>query len=128
GVKIGIKQVYAPIEDKAWLPVSNQFKIEGKFFGFEFVYDYLATLSNYKINLNPKMIIPQMEVIDEKIEKQEAKKIEKKYSKKDQDLQERLASGKEITRKELKAIMKEQEKEDLKAQKEPEVISETSFK
>lgn len=129
GVTIGIKQVYAPIEDKAWLPVSNQFKIGGKFFGFEFVYDYLATLSNYKIQLNPKMVIPQMEVIDEKIEKQEAKKIEKKNSsKKNQDLQERLASGKEITRKELKTILKEQEKEELKAQKEPEVISDTSFK
>lgn len=128
GVKIGVKQVYAPIENKAWLPVSNQFKIEGRFFGFEFVYDYLATMSKYKIQLNPKLIIPDMEVIDEKIEKKEAKAIEKKNSKKDQDLQERLASGKEITRKELKQIMKEQEKQELKESKEPEVVSETTFK
>lgn len=128
GVKIGVKQVYAPIEDKAWLPVSNQFKIEGRFFGFEFVYDYLATMSKYKIQLNPKLVIPQMEVIDEKIDTQEAKAIEKKNSKKSQDLQERLASGKEITRKELKEVMKEMEKQELKEQKEPEVISNTSFK
>ena len=32
GVTIGVKQVYAPIEEKAWLPVSNQFNIKGKFF------------------------------------------------------------------------------------------------
>lgn len=128
GVKINVKQVYAPIEEKAWLPVSNQFQIGGRFFGFEFVYDYLATMSKYKIELNPKLIVPEMEVIDEKIEKQEAKAIEKKNSKKDQDLQERLASGKEITRKELKAILKEQEKEELKERKEPEVVSNTSFK
>lgn len=128
GVKIGIKQVYAPIEEKAWLPVSNQFKIEGRFFGFEFVYDYLATLSKYKIQLNPKLVVPQMEVIDEKIDTKEAKAIEKKNSKKNQDLQERLASGKEITRKELKEVMKEMEKEELKEQKEPEVVSNTSFK
>lgn len=127
GVTIGIKQVYAPIEDKAWLPVSNQFKFQGRFFGFEFIYDYLATVSKYKIQLNPKMVIPKMEVIDEKIEKAEAKAIEKKNSKKDQDLQERLASGKEITRKELKTILKEQEKEELKQQKEPEVVSNTTF-
>ncbi len=128
GVKIGIKQVYAPIEDKAWLPVSNQFKIEGRFFGFEFVYDYLATLSKYKIQLNPKLVVPQMEVIDEKVDTKAAKAIEKKNAKKNQDLQERLASGKEITRKELKEVMKEMEKEELKEQKEPEVISNTSFK
>jgi hypothetical protein len=128
GIKIDIKQVYAPIEDKAWLPVSNQFKIEGRFFGFEFVYDYLATLSKYQIKLNPKLIIPKMDVIDEKINKKEAKAIEKQNSKKANDLQERLASGKEITRKELKQIMKEQEKKELKEMKEPEVISETTFK
>lgn len=128
GVKIGIKQVYAPVEEKAWLPVSNQFKIGGKFFGFEFVYDYLATVSNYKIQINPKLVIPQMEVIDEKIEKEVAKAIEKKPLKKNQNLQERLASGKEITRKELKTILKEQEKKEVNEQKEPDVISETSFK
>jgi Family of unknown function (DUF5686)/CarboxypepD_reg-like domain len=128
GITFDIKQVYAPIEDKAWLPVSNQFKVHGKIMGFEFAGDYLATLSNYKITLNPKLIIPKMEVVDEKIEKKEAKTIEKKNKKKDQDLQERLASGKEITRKELRQIMKEAEKEELKQLKEPEVVSETSYK
>jgi len=128
GVKIGVKQVYAPIDDKAWLPVSNQFKIEGRFFGFEFVYDYLATLSKYKIQLNPKLVVPQMEVIDEKIDTKEAKAIEKKNAEKNQDLQKRLASGKEITRKELKEVMKEMEKEERKQQEEPEVVSNTSFK
>lgn len=128
GVKIDIKQMYAPIEEKAWLPVSNQFKIEGRFFGFEFVYDYLATMSKYRIQLNPKLIVPAMEVIDEKIDKQEAKAVEKKYSKAEQDLQQRLASGKEITRKELKQFMKEQEKQELKESRQPEVVSETYFK
>ena len=128
GITFDIQQVYAPIEDKAWLPVSNQFKVHGKIMGFEFAGDYLATLSKYKITLNPKLIVPKMEVIDEKIDKKEAKAVEKKNKKKDQDLQERLASGKEITRKELKQIMKEAEKEEFKQQKEPEVIAETTYK
>jgi len=128
GITFDIQQVYAPIEDKAWLPVSNQFKVHGKIVGFEFAGDYIATLSKYKIVLNPKLIVPAMEVIDEKIEKKEAKTIEKKNKKKDQDLQERLASGKEITRKELKQIMKDAEKEEFKELKEPEVIAETSYK
>lgn len=128
GITFDIKQIYAPIEDKAWLPVSNQFKVQGKIMGFEFEGDYLATLSKYKITLNPKLIVPKMEVIDEKVEKKEAKAVEKKNKNKDQDLQERLASGKEITRKELRQIMKEAEKEEFKQQKEPEVVSETTYK
>jgi hypothetical protein len=128
GVKIGVKQVYAPIEDKAWLPVSQQFKVGGKFFGFEFVYDYLATLSDYKIQLNPDLVVEQMEVIDEKLEKKHAQEVEKKFGKKNQELQDRLASGKEITRKELKAIVKEYEKKEIRELKEPDVIANTSYK
>lgn len=139
GIDVYMKSMYAPIEDKAWLPVSHQFKIDGKVFGFEFEYNYLATLSDYKIQVNPKIFVEpkKMEVIDEKIDKEQAKKIEQKVSKKpaktkapaDQSkLQERLAGGEEITRKELKSLMKEYEKEELRQQKEPEVISDVSFK
>jgi hypothetical protein len=128
GVKIGVKQVYAPIEDKAWLPVSQQFKVGGKFFGFEFVYDYLATLSDYKIQLNPALVVQEMEVIDEKLEKKHAQELEKKFGKKNQALQERLSSGKEITRKELKTIVKDYEKKETDKLEEPDVISITSYK
>jgi hypothetical protein len=131
GITFNIKQVYAPVEDKAWLPISNQFKVDGKFMGFKFEGNYLATISKYKIQLNPKLIVPHMEVIDEKVEPKQAKAIEKKSKaaeKKMQDLNERLSAGKEITRKELKQVMKEMEKEELKTQKEPDVISETSYK
>src|SRR5690606_29792349 len=78
GIEIGIKGVYAPIEDKAWLPVSHRFNIHGKIFGFEFEYNYLATLSAYKIQINPELYVEpgEMEVVDEKIEKAEARKIE----------------------------------------------------
>lgn len=128
GISIGVKQVYAPVEDKAWLPVSQQFKVGGKFFGFEFVYDYLATVSDYKIELNPDLVVEEMEVIDEKLEKKHAEEVEKKFGQKNQQLQERLASGKEITRKELKSIVKEYEKQELSKEEEPDVISNTSFK
>lgn len=127
GIKAQIKQIYNPIEDKAWLPISQQFKVEGKVFGFDFVYNYLATVKDYKIKLNPEMVVVEMKVIDDRIEKEEAKKIEKKFSKKDQQLQERLASGKEVTNKELRQIVKEYEKQEQKQSKEPEVISESTF-
>lgn len=134
GIDIYMQMMSNPIEDKAWLPVSHKFKVDGKVFGFEFEYNYLASVSNYKIVLNPKLYVEKMEVIDEKKEKALAKEIEKKQKpitkKKTDDtkkLQERLAAGEEITRKELKTIVKEYEKEERKQQKEPEVISDNTF-
>jgi hypothetical protein len=135
GVSIFIKAVYAPIEDKAWLPVSHQFRVEGKIFGFEFEGKYLATVSDYKIKVNPEIFVdPQeMEVVDEKVDQEQAKEIEQQARKKKSDddknkqLQERLAQGKEITRKELKTLIKEYEKQEVKEQKEPEVIFDNNF-
>ena len=139
GIGINIKAVYAPIEDKAWMPVSHRFKVDGKVFGFEFEYNYLATVSDYRIQLNPDLYVEseKMEVIDEKIEQEQAKEIEQKFkslSKKEQarqdqtkQLQERLAEGKEITRKELNTIIKEYEKAEVKAQPAPEIISNSIF-
>jgi hypothetical protein len=137
GVRIGVKQVYTPVDadatvtqthGQAWMPVSQQFDVGGKFFGFEFVYDYLATVRNYKIELNPDLVVEEMKVIDEKIFKEEARDIQKRNSDKNQQLQERLATDKEITRKELRSIVKEYEKEEIRQSKEPDVVSNTSFK
>ncbi len=136
GIVIQLKSVFAPIEDKVWLPVTHQFKVDGKFFGFEFVYNYFATTSDYKIAVNPELYVEveQMEVIDEKIEQEHANQIQQQQYKqkgtedKNKQLQERLASGKEITNKELKSMVKEYEKQELKQQKEPEVIENVSFK
>jgi hypothetical protein len=137
GINIQIQVMCGPIEDKAWLPVSHKFKVDGKVFGFEFEYNYLASVSNYKIKLNPKMYVEKMEVIDDKKDKALAKEVEKKQkpitkgkNKKDDTgkLQERLAAGEEITQKELKTIIKEYEKEERKEQKQPEVISDNTFK
>ena len=139
GIDVNIKAVYAPIEDKAWMPVSHRFKVDGKVFGFEFEFNYLATVSDYKIQLNPELYVDseQMEVIDEKIEKEQAKEIEEKFktsSKKQQakqeetkQLQKRLAEGKEITRKELNTIIKEYEKSEVSQLEAPEIISNTNF-
>ena len=55
----------------------HQFKVEGRAFGFEAEFKYLATVSDYKIKLNPALYVDndKMEVIDEKVQKEEAKKI-----------------------------------------------------
>lgn len=136
GIDIYMKVMCGPIEGKVWLPVSHQFRVDGKVFGFAFEYNYLATVSNYRIEMNPEVYVEQMEVIDEKKEPSLAREVETRQKevrknpkeKKTASLQERLAAGEEITRKELKTIVREYEKEERKQQKEPEVLSDVSFK
>lgn len=125
GIEANVKQIYNPIEDKAWLPVSQTFKVKGKVFGFEFEGDYLATVKDYKITLNPAL--PQdMVVIDEKVEKKTTPPVKKKQIK-TRKIEETLKEGKEVTDKELRQLVKEYEKQELKESKEPDVISESTF-
>ena len=121
-ITVDIKQIYAPIENKAWLPVSHQFDGMIKFYGFHFEFGYLATVSNYKIELNPDLDF-EVAVIDEKLEKEEAKTIKDNRSLEIKDIEERLSNDKKVTRKELKKLVKEYEKQEQQKQEEPEVIS-----
>ncbi len=126
GIRFQVKAIYNPIEDKAWLPISMQAIVTGKVFGFDFVGSYNATVKDYKIKLNPALPV-EMQVIDAKIEKEEAKKVTKKFSTKNIQLKERLENGKEITAKELRQLTKAYEKAEQKEQKEPDVISDTKY-
>ncbi|GHN00179.1 hypothetical protein WSM22_16680 [Cytophagales bacterium WSM2-2] len=126
GIQFQIKQIYNPIDDKAWLPVSQQATVGGKVFGFEFEGSYLATVTGYNIKLNPALPV-EMEVIDEKLAKEEAKKIKKQFSQKNQQLKQRVENGKEITNKELKQLTKAYEKAEQEKEKEPDVISESKY-
>ncbi len=126
GINFKIKQIYNPIEDKAWLPISQQFIVDGSVFGFDFEGTYLATVKDYKIKLNPELQM-EMTVIDEKVQKEEAKQVKQQFSKKGQQLKERVESGKEVTNKELRQLVKEYEKSEQKETKEPDVISETKY-
>ena len=126
GIGIEVYQMYAPIEDKAWLPVSHKFLVDGKILGFDFEYNYLATVSNYKIELNPDLPA-DFTVIDEKLNKELAAELKNKPEDKNADIREKLSSGQELTRKDLRRIMREYEKEERQEQEEPEVVMNTSF-
>ncbi|MFK7807344.1 MAG: DUF5686 and carboxypeptidase regulatory-like domain-containing protein [Saprospiraceae bacterium] len=132
GIKFNIQQVYAPIEDKAWMPINNVFIISGKLMGFGFEFNYLATASDYEIELNPDLKF-EMVVIDETIEKEKAteiKKRSKRQKKKDDELsalQQKMSEGEEISRKDLRKLMKNYAKEERKEQEEPKVESNRSY-
>jgi len=113
GIGLRIQQIYDPIEDKVWMPVSHKFDIEGTFLGFDFEYDYLATVSNYNITINPDLDT-EFEVIDDKVDQELAKKLEEESKiLKQSSLVEQLQSGKELTRKDLRKLMREYEKMEM---------------
>ena len=125
GIKVKIKQIYDPIERKAWLPVSHRFEVTGKILGFDFEYNYLATVGNYVIEMNPDLEI-ELEVIDEKVEKELAEQINQKNTKA-VSAQEKLSSGKEITRKELRKLINAYEKQEQKESDDPLVIEDVEY-
>ena len=53
--KIKINQVYAPVGDDVWMPVSHDFDINASGMGFEVKFKYIASVSDYKVKLNTKL-------------------------------------------------------------------------
>lgn len=116
GIEFNVKQFFAPIREQVWLPVSHKYNIKGKIYGFGFDYNYLATISNYDIKINPDLDI-DFDVIDEKIEKEAARasQQQREESPKKAAIEEQLAIGEELTRKDLKKLMRSYEKTEKEA-------------
>ena len=131
GIKFQINQIYAPIVAKAWLPVNNIFDVTGSVFGFKFEYQYFANISDYNITLNPELDF-QPEIIDDKLFKEEAKAADAKLEKSaESSALEKLSSGQELSRKELRKLLNEYEKQEQKEFEQDTmkgVYSVTSFK
>lgn len=109
GIKIQIDQIYAPVKEAVWMPVSYKFFVTGSLLGFDFEGSYVASLSNYKVVVNPDLA-PEVKVIDEKIvEKAQLPKHNMKS--KEEEAIEGLFGEKEMTRKEMRKTIRKYEKE-----------------
>ncbi|MBW3546367.1 MAG: DUF5686 and carboxypeptidase regulatory-like domain-containing protein, partial [Bacteroidetes bacterium] len=123
GFQVSIKQNYAEVAPKVWMPITHRFKFWGKIMGFAGEFNYLASCSEYSVVLNEDLIA-ETEIIDEKIE---AVPLEVKAVKAANDkdgIVEMLATEEQMTKKQFRKMINQYEKESLKAQKDPEVISE----
>lgn len=123
GFQVSVKQNYAEVAPKVWMPITHRFKFWGKIMGFAGEFNYLASCSEYSVVLNEDLIA-ETEIIDEKIE---AVPLEVKAVKAANDkdgIVEMLATEEQMTKKQFRKMINQYEKESLKAQKDPEVISE----
>jgi hypothetical protein len=108
-----LKQLYAPFKD-VWMPVYMDSGFNFDAFGIVAEGRYVTNVRNYNVTINPKYH-QQPVVIDEKIDKAEAKEL--KGQKVDKNLALKQQS---MTRKQLKKVLKDLEKED-KAEKKPKI-------
>lgn len=131
GFKFNVKQIYAPVEERVWMPVTHQLEVGGKIFGIEIEYKYLATVSNYDVTLNPDLEVDVV-VVDEKVEKELAETLKKEerldsQQTSDQDNDKVFKNEQRLTRKELRKTLKQYEKELEKQEESPEIIVNTSM-
>jgi len=122
GITINIEQNFAPIQPDVWMPISHKYDGSGKLFGFEFTFQYLATVSNYEVEINPDLA-RDFEVLDIKTEKAEIEALEQSKPERN-ETEEKLLSQEEVSTKELRKLMRQYEKEERKKQEEPAVVSE----
>ena len=124
GTQIDVKQTYAEVQEHTWLPITTTLKAEGSILGIGFEYNYLSTIGNYAITLNPDLT-GYVEVIDEKTQPELAKRAGKKRSV--GELEEALGSGERVTRKDLRRLMRSYKKQEREDSDKPEVVSDVTF-
>ena len=124
GFDINARQLYAEVAENVWMPTTHTYNFGGKFFGFAGEYKYLASTRDYKVQLNPDLIV-ETTIIDEKIDDipQERSTFDKNVSALDQ-----MAQADKMTRKDFRKLVNEYEKEAEKERENVEVISNRSYK
>lgn len=128
GFKIRIKQNYAEVQTRVWMPVTTTLNAEGSILGISFVYDYLSTSGKYRIHVNEELP-SYVEVIDEKTQPEAAAAVTRTARNTDVDaLEEQLGDGEKITRKDFRKLMKAYAEAERRQQEEPEVVSNYSYR
>lgn len=127
GFKIRIEQIFAPIQDETWMPVTQQFEFWGSIFGLAGKYSYLASVSNYEVTPNSDLDASVV-LIDEKIAPAPEEIAAIKSGDLDIGVNEVFKEDKEVSRKQFKKLMREYEKQELEEEEEPDVVSDYSFK
>lgn len=126
GFQVKLNLNYTEVSPTVWLPVTYRLNFSGKAFGFAGEFKFLASLSDYKVDLNEDLLA-NTEIVDEKVQEVPENlpkiKIEEKG-----EVAEILESEDKMTRKQFRKMINQYEKEALQERENPRVISQTTFK
>ncbi len=126
GFQIKLKLNYTEVSPAVWLPMTYRLNFSGKAFGFAGEFNFLASLSDYDVDLNEDLIA-DTEIIDEKVQEVPKDLPDIRVEDKEQ-VAEILESEDKMTRKQFRKMIDQYEKEAIKEQENPRVVTETTFK
>jgi len=114
--KIKWNQVYSPVNDEVWMPISHNFDIEAGAMGFEIKFKYIASVSNYEVKLNSKIdhSIYRNMLVETQEEMDELNQIMGEQQKEIKELVQKEDLSKKESRKLKKLVEKEIEKTEPK--------------
>ncbi|WP_407426088.1 DUF5686 and carboxypeptidase regulatory-like domain-containing protein [Arcticibacter sp.] len=115
GFPISVKQSFAEVAPRLWLPVHHQYEFAGNVLGFAGHYKYIASCSQFKV------------VIDEKL-KAEAEVVATAPIDQVNPEVPQVAKSQPATRKQFRKMIDEYEKETLRQQNNPRVVAERTIK
>jgi len=115
GFPILVKQNFAEVAPRLWLPVHHQYEFAGNVLGFAGHYKYIANCSQFKV------------VLDEKL-KAEAEMIASLPRAGVAEEAQPEVSSQPLTRKQFVKMIDQYEKENLKKQNDPKIVAERSIK
>ncbi|HEV7350003.1 DUF5686 and carboxypeptidase regulatory-like domain-containing protein [Telluribacter sp.] len=109
GLKVDIKQLFTPLQN-VWLPVNQQFKLEGGYLGFAGEFKYVVSMTYQKLNIDPAL--REEIVINDHKKEPETAQTQRKA-----DLEKMIEQQKEFSTKNFRKIIKNYEKEQKKERK-----------
>ncbi len=85
---VNVKQVYAPVKERSWLPISHRFKVEASIMGVKADLSYAGSVKYSDISINANLPVPSM--------------LMEQYAAEDAARQAALEEEKELTRNQRK--------------------------
>lgn len=109
GLNISAKQIFSPVQG-VWIPVNQQFRLNGSYLGFAGEFRYLVSLTYEKLDVDPGL---REDIVIADHKKDNAPKV-----KGGKDLETLIQAQKEFSTKNFRKLTKQYERQQKKEQKE----------
>ena len=126
GFGIRIRQIFAPVANETWMPVTYQFDFQGSILGFAGKYAYLASVSNYQVTPNEDLDASVV-LVDEKIDPAPEEIAVIKSGNLNEGVQQVFKEEKAVSRKQFRKLMRKYEQQERKKQKEQDILYDYHF-
>ncbi len=129
GIKLNVVQNYAPILSDVWLPVSHRYFGSGSLMGFDFEFNYLASVSDYHVEVN-EALRSEFALLDEKGADERTDNVpsDTEQLEEGKDLSAKAVQYDTLTTRQLRKLMNEYAREERKQRDEPQLIGEKNTK